>query len=159
MKPHLILFALAVLLPSSCDRSPTAAVVDDLYLHWFTTGSEQEFIPLQSSKVRLGKEIDSGHLKGTVLRDSKGLHATLQGSYGPSDGEFRNYVEPDEIFGPTVYSYSGVIHLTYFVVSSNPDPKPFYNMLRQADSVEPGDDGSFVIDLNVSLYVGPEPEA
>ena len=114
---------------------------------------------MQSSEVRLGEEFDSGCLKGELLRDSRGLHATLEGSYGPSVGEFRNYVEPDEIYGPTVYSHSGVIHATYFVVSSSPDPKPFYNELRQEKPAELSDDGSFAIDLDLPLFVDPEPES
>ena len=159
MKPNSILFALAVLLTSSCDRSPTAAVGDKLYLHWFTVGSEQEFIPLQSSEVHLGEQINSEGLDGKILRDSRGLHATLRGHYGLSTGDFRNYVKPSEIFGPAVYSYSGVIHTTYFVVSSHPDAIVFYNELRQRKPVEPSDDGSFEIDLNLPLFVDPKPEA
>ena len=159
-KPILILFALAALLTSSCDQSPTAAAGDELYLHWFTIGSEQEFILLNSSEVRLGEEIDSESLKGKVLRDSKGLHATLQGSYALSVGDFRNYVEPDEIFGPAVYNFSGgTIHTTYFVVSSNLDPKPFYDELRRGKPVELPDEDSFAIDFNIPLFADPEPEA
>ncbi len=158
MKSNSILFAFAVFFTSSCDRSQTAAAGDELYLHWFTIGSEQEFIPLQSSEVHLGEEIGSEGLKGKVLRDSRGLHATLEGHYGLSTGDFRNYVAPEEIFAPAAYSHSGVIHVTYFVVSSDPDPKPFYNEIIEGKTVEPSDNDSFEIDLTLPLFVDPEPE-
>jgi hypothetical protein len=159
MKPSSILITLSILLVLSCDRTPTDSAGDKLYLHWFAVGSEQEFIPLQSSEVHLGEQIKSEGLNGKILRDSRGLHATLEGHYGLSTGDFRNYVEPDEIFGPAAYSYSGVIHTTYFVVSSHPEAMAFYNELRQRKPVEPSDDSSFEIDLDLPLFVDPEPEA
>lgn len=159
MKLHLIISLLAVCFTSSCDRSSTDPNGTALHLHWFTIGSEQEFIPLQSSEILLGEDFDSGALKGKILKDSKGYHATLQGHHGLSTGDFRNYIEPDEIFGPSVYSYSGAIHATYFVVSSNPNLKNFYDELMKRRLVKPDDNGSYEIDLNLSLFVDPEPEA
>lgn len=122
-------------------------------------GSEQEFIPLQSTELHLGEQIESKDLNGRIIRDSRGIHATLRGHYGLSTGGFRNYVEPEKIFGPAAYAYSAVVHTTYFVVSSRPDAMVFYKQLRQRKPVEPNDQSSFEIDLNVPLFVAPEPEA
>ena len=158
MKQFSILFALAAFLASGCDRSPAVTAQDKLYFHWFTIGSDQEFIPLESFEIHLGEEINLERLNGKVLRDSGGLHATIEGRYGLSVGNFRNYIEQDEIFGPAMYSYSGGIHATYFVVSANPDPKLLYQEIGQRKPVISDDDDSYTIDLDLPLFVDPEPE-
>jgi len=158
MQRHSIVFVLAAFLVSSCDNHPTGPREKELYLHWFTVGSEQEFIPLKSLAVDPGEEFDSPGLKGNVLRNSEGYHVTLRAHYGPSVGDFRNYIELDEVFGPSVYSYSGAIHSTYFVISSSLNPEPFYNELMEGKTGESGTNGSYGIDLNLPLLVDPKPE-
>lgn len=146
-----------VLVTASCEKPPEADREAELFLHWFAAGREQELISLWSDRIRLGERIESEGLEGVVIRDSRGLHATLEGSYGMSVGEFGNYIEEDEVFSPALYSFSGAIHVTYFVVSTHPDPAPFFQRRNEMNlRGEQGED-PYAIDLDLPLFVDPEP--
>lgn len=159
MKSTPIVLALVGCFTSGCNKLGSPDPADPGHLHWFTLGTWQQLIPLQSSEINLGEKIDSERLTGKIIRDSKGLHATLEATHGLSVGSYRNYIKPDEIFAPALYSYSGSIHATYFVVSKNPDLKLLYQELQEQKPTAPAAGNSFTIDLGIPLFVDPEPEA
>lgn len=155
--PQILVLATAFLF--GCEKAAVEPAEEKLFLHWFTLGQKEELVSLRSAEIEMGEEIDSDGLTGRVIRDWKGIHATLRGHHGLSTGDFRNYVEPEEIFGPAAYHYSGVIHTTYFVVSANPEVEPFYDrLIERRNTPFVLDSDSFEIDLNLTLFADPEPE-
>jgi hypothetical protein len=156
MKIHFFLFFFAIPWLSGCSESSVAEQEPPLFLHWFTRNSDQEYLLLQTMEIELGEEIATERLSGKILRDSRGLHATLEGSYETSVGYLRNYVELDERFAPAMYSYGFAIHGTYFVLSADPR----LDLAAQKKSLElpftRGEDEDYTIDLNLSLFVDPE---
>jgi hypothetical protein len=158
MKPTNALIMSAVFLACWWDAPISAAQEDPLYLHWFTFDEEQDFVPLQSIKIRLGERVDSAGLKGLVLKDAKGLHATLEGSYGLSVGDYGNYIQLDTIFSPVRYNYSGAIFVTFFAVSTTADADQFHSEFLEKQKNKPRED-DYSIDLTIPLFVDSEPIA
>ena len=132
-----LLSFLAAFAISGCGQQPTTAPVEQkqtLYLHFFRPcySSEELWTSLRilTTKVRLGEDIDirgkpNDSLSGIIeLRDGK-IFADVKGGYATGVGYYKGPIELEKPFEPSSYFISAAIFSTRFVLSTNPDCKPF----------------------------------
>jgi hypothetical protein len=115
-----------------------------LYVHFIALNSPARC--LATARIRLGKRFavrspENGELlSGRIQSRGRILLGNLQGHYELSTSFFDGEVQIEKAIMPSAIAFSGILDLTYFVVSTNYDSKPFltdnpYEVERRRDAI------------------------